>query len=69
MLDESTKSLPTLATKEQELALQANFYKDIADAGFPLIKKYFTNKQIRKNNAKQDRKKKPAKPVLLLFLS
>ena len=48
MLDESTKSLPTLATKEQELALQANFYKDIADAGFPLIKKYFTNKQIRK---------------------
>ena len=69
LLGKSTKSLPNLATKEQELKLKVDFYEGIASAGLPEIKKYFTNKQIRKNNAKQDRKKKPTKQELLAFMS
>ena len=67
MLGEPSKSLPNLATKEQELALQADFYKSYADAGLPQIKKYFTRKAANRNNARRPRKQKPTRDELQAF--
>ena len=67
LLGKSTKSLPNLATKEQELALQVDFYKHYANAGLPQIKKYFTRKAANRNNARRPRKQKPTKDELNAF--
>ena len=67
MLGEPSKSLPNLATKEQELALQADFYKTYANAGLPEIKKYFIRKAANRNNARRPRKQKPTKAELNTF--
>ena len=61
------KTMPNLATKEQELALQADLYKDYADAGLPELKKYFTRKAVNRNNARKPRKQKPTRVELEAF--
>ena len=60
-------TMPNLATKEQEFALQAHFYKDFANEGLPEIKKYFTRKASNRNNARRPRKQKPTIADLKTF--
>ena len=56
-----------LATKEQELALKAEYFESIAKAGVPLIKNYFNRKLINRANSKNPRKAKPSKSELTIF--
>ena len=66
------KLLKPLATREQELEIQADFYKNLTNAFLPKILAYYKNKKIRRANASAPRLKtrtgelKPSKDELII---